>query len=112
MEVDGTQFPLNGGGAPALDSGFVSHYLAVQFVYQFVNGGVKVKVLAASMQRIAFDVNAAFGTLAALFLRFVVLGEQHPDMDDLVKVAQYALQFGDNVGAQRGAYFEMVATDG
>ena len=46
----------------------MAHDLAVEFVHEFINRGIQVQVLAASVQGVAFDVNAAFHALAALFL--------------------------------------------
>ena len=102
-------FALDARTAPALDAGFVAEHLAVQFVGQFVNGSIQIEVFAASVQGIAFDVDAAFCALTALFLGFVVGGEQHLDMNDLVKVAHDALQFCDHVGTQCRAHFQVIS---
>jgi hypothetical protein len=105
-------FALGRCSVPSLDPGFVADDLAVDFVDQFVNGGIQIKVRGTRMQGIAFDLDAAFRALAALFLRCVVHRQQHFDVNDLVKVAQYALEFGDDIGPQGGAHFQMVAADG
>lgn len=47
---------------------FIAEYTAIELVCQLINGGIQVKVLAGSVQRIALDLDAAFGTLAAFFL--------------------------------------------
>lgn len=63
------------GAAPALGAGLVAEGQAVQLVGQLVDRGVQVKVLAAGVQGIALDEDAAFGALAPVLLRFVVRGQ-------------------------------------
>jgi hypothetical protein len=43
---------------------FVAQHLAVQFVGQFVHGGVQVGMGAFGKQVLAFDVDVALGALA------------------------------------------------
>src|SRR5574337_2210941 len=60
---------------------------------------------------VALDVDVAFGTLPSFLLFLLFDGKQHPDVDDLVKMAADLVQLGRHVISQRRGDFQMVATD-
>jgi hypothetical protein len=72
------------GGGPA--AGLVPADLPVELVDQLIQGGVQVLVRALGEHVVALDVNHAFGALSSFLFLLLFHCEQHPDVDDLVKV--------------------------
>ncbi len=70
-----------------LQAVFVAHHLPVEFVDQFIHGGVQIRVGAFCKHVTAFDVNVAFGALPSFLFLLFFDGEKHFDIDYLVKVA-------------------------
>jgi hypothetical protein len=93
------------------DFGFMARHLAVNFVRQFIDGGVQISVGAFGKNIAAFDMHIAFGALAAVFFFHVVDGEQDFDIDDLVKVAGDSIEFAGDIAAKGWGNFKMVAAD-
>jgi len=59
----------------ALDFGFVAIDLAIKFVDQLVHSGVEVCVAAFGKHVVAFHMDVAFRSLAALFFFLFFYGE-------------------------------------
>jgi hypothetical protein len=90
---------------------FVAHHLAIDFIYQTINRSVQVFISALSKQIAAFDADAAFSTLAFFFLFLLLDGQQHLDIDQLIKVAGDLIELIGNVSAQCRRDVKVVTTD-
>ena len=77
---------LGRGMVMVSDSIFVLHHLAVQFVNQVIDGGIQVLVRAFCKLVVSFHVDIALSSLSFFFLFLFFNGEQHFDIDHLVKV--------------------------
>jgi hypothetical protein len=89
----------------------VTNDLAVQFVSQFIDGGIEVSVRAFSEKVATFDVHIAFGSLSEFFLLHVVNRQEDFDVDHLVKVSGNSIEFCGHITAQGGGDFKVVAAD-
>ena len=77
---------LGRGMVMVSDSIFVFHHLAIQFIDQIIDGGIEVLMRAFCKQVVAFHVDIALSSLSFFFLFLFFNGEQHFDIDHLVKV--------------------------
>jgi len=85
--------------------------LAVEFVDQFVHGRVQISMGALGKHVGALDVNIAFGALAQVFLSLLFYGEQHFDIDHLVKMSLDPVKLGGYVTAQGRGNLEVMAAN-
>jgi hypothetical protein len=91
---------------------FVLEHLSVEFVGQLVNGGIEIGMNTLGVQVFAFDMDAAFGFLALVFVFGGVYRENDLHIDNLIKMARDTTQLGLYIGFESGGDFKMVATDG
>jgi hypothetical protein len=94
-----------------LQTVLVTHHLAVEFVDQFIHGGVQVSMRAFGKQLNALDVDIAFCFLPTLLFLHIFQGQQYLDIDHLVKMALDPVQLAGQITAQGGGNFQMVTTD-
>jgi hypothetical protein len=102
---------LGGLVVMVLASFLVRNDLAIEFVNQFVHGGVQVFVRAFGKQIVALDVDIALCALAALLLLLVVHGESDFHVDYLVKVTYDAIKLGGYITAHGGSDFKVLTAD-
>jgi hypothetical protein len=94
-----------------LQSVLVARNLTIELVDQVIDCGIKVGVRTLGKHVVALDVDIAFGALPSLlFLQFLD-GEQHFDIDNLVKVPGDSIKLGRYVIAQGWGYFEVMTAD-
>jgi hypothetical protein len=89
----------------------VGDYLAIEFVNQFVHGGIQIFVRAFGKQIVALDVNIALCALAALFLLLIVHGQSYLHIHHLVEVAYDAIKLGRYITAHGGSDFQVLTAD-
>jgi hypothetical protein len=89
----------------------VAHYLAVKFVHQFVNRRVQVLMGAFCKHVAAFDMDIALCALPSLLFLLFLDGQEHFDIDNLVKVAGNAIKLGRYVTSQGWCDFEVMTAD-
>jgi hypothetical protein len=89
----------------------VPDYLTIQFVHQFINGGVEISVGTFCKHVASFDMNIAFSTLPSFLFLLFFNGQQYFDINYLVKVAGYSIQLGRDVISQCRGNFNVVTAD-
>jgi hypothetical protein len=85
------QFTLHAGVMVILQAVFVAHHLAIEFVHQFIDGGIQIFIRTLGKQVAAFDMDIALGALAALFFFLLLNGQQNAHINHLVEVPQNAV---------------------
>jgi hypothetical protein len=68
-------------------------------------------VCALGEQVATFDMDVAFRPLPAVLLLLLLYGEQHFDINHLIKMPVDPVQFGRDVTAQSGGNFKVMTTD-
>jgi hypothetical protein len=61
--------------------------LTIQFINQLVNSSVQISMGAFGKHVASFDMDVAFGSLSSFLFLLFLYGQQHFDIDYLVKVA-------------------------
>jgi hypothetical protein len=85
--------------------------LPVELVDQLIQGSVEIFVGTFREHVVTLDVNLAFGALSSFLFLLFFHCEQHPDIDDLVKVPGDPIKLGSHVIAKCRGDFEMVTAD-
>jgi hypothetical protein len=73
--------------------------LPVQLVDQLVQGRLEILMRTFGKHVIALDVDLAFGALSSFLFLLFFNSEQHPDINDLVKVPGDSIKLGGHVVA-------------
>src|SRR5450759_3880592 len=75
----------------------VAHHLTIKLVHQFIHGSVQVFMGTLGKHVNALDVNIALRSLSYIFFLLRFHGEQHFDIDNLVKMTCDPINLGRNV---------------
>lgn len=102
---------LDGFVLVPLHFALVLEHLAIQLVDQAVDGGVQVLGEVFDMDDITLEPQIDFGTLALVFLGGFLDTKYHRNIDDLVKVADDAVEFVMDILAQGLTDIDMVSGD-
>jgi hypothetical protein len=107
----GLHDPLGRLVVMVLQAVFVAHHLAVQLVHQFIDCGIQIGMGAFGKHVAALDVDIAFGALPSFFFLLLFNGQEHFDINHLVKVAGNPVEFGCDVISQGRGNFKVMAAD-
>jgi hypothetical protein len=83
-----------------LNFGFIAPHLPVQLVSQLIDSGIQIGMRTLRKQITALDMNIALCSLAFFLLGHVVNGQDHPDINDLVKMPGNTIQLAHHIAAK------------
>jgi hypothetical protein len=90
---------------------FVTHNLTVQLIHQLIHRRVQILVGTLCEHVAPFHVDIALGTLPSFLFLLLLYGEQHLDIDHLVKMSHDSIKLGRDITAQGRGNFKMVTAD-
>jgi hypothetical protein len=79
---------------------FVAHDLPIEFIHQFIDRRIQIGVRTLGKDVAALDMDIALSSLPTLLFLLLFYGEQHLDIDYLIKMPNDPIKLARNVSAQ------------